>query len=72
MNQHPLPLLCKGGPEEIPVEETVPRDIVILNAGDIVPGNCLVQESNNLFADESPRIFSALSWRSDPSGLFYL
>ena len=30
---------------EIPIEEIVFGDIVILNAGDIVPGDCLVQES---------------------------
>src|SRR6266542_6066526 len=35
-------VLRDGGPQEIPVEEIVPGDIVILNAGDIVPGDCLV------------------------------
>ena len=35
-------VLRDGSPKEIPVEEIVPGDIVILNAGDIVPGDCLV------------------------------
>jgi len=40
-------------PKEIPIEEIVPGDIVILNAGDIVPGDGLVQESKDLFIDEA-------------------
>ena len=31
-------VLRDGKPHEVPVEEIVPGDIVILNAGDIVPG----------------------------------
>ncbi|PYV39492.1 MAG: magnesium-translocating P-type ATPase, partial [Acidobacteria bacterium] len=46
-------VLRDGGPKEIPVEEIVPGDIVILNAGDIVPGDGLVQESKDLFVDEA-------------------
>jgi len=42
-----------GDPHEIPVEEIVPGDIVILNAGDIAPGDCLVDESKDLFVDEA-------------------
>src|SRR5580765_333660 len=45
--------LRDGGPQEIPVEEIVPGDIVILNAGDVVPGDCLVHESKDLFIDEA-------------------
>jgi len=46
-------VLRDGGPKEIPVEEIVPGDMVILNAGGIVPGDCLVQESKDLFVDEA-------------------
>jgi P-type Mg2+ transporter len=46
-------VLRDGGPQEIPVEEIVPGDIVILNAGDVVPGDCLVDESKDLFVDEA-------------------
>src|SRR6476620_6438496 len=44
-------VLRDGGPKDVPVEEIVPGDIVILNAGDIVPGDGLVQESKDLFVD---------------------
>ena len=46
-------VLRDGGAKEIPVEEIVPGDIVILNAGDVVPGDCLVHESKDLFIDEA-------------------
>jgi P-type Mg2+ transporter len=42
-----------GIAKEIPLEQIVPGDIVILNAGDIVPGDGLVQESKDLFVDEA-------------------
>ncbi|MGD0036372.1 MAG: magnesium-translocating P-type ATPase [Bacteroidota bacterium] len=42
-----------GNSKEIPVEEIVQGDIVVLNAGDIVPGDGLVQESKDLFVDEA-------------------
>jgi Mg2+-importing ATPase len=46
-------VLRDGSPREIPVEEIVPGDIVILNAGDVVPGDCLIDESKDLFVDEA-------------------
>jgi P-type Mg2+ transporter len=46
-------VLRDGASKEIPVEEIVPGDIVILNAGDIVPGDGLVRESKDLFVDEA-------------------
>ena len=42
-----------GSSKEIPVEDIVLGDIVILNAGDIVPGDGLIQESKDLFVDEA-------------------
>jgi Mg2+-importing ATPase len=42
-----------GTSREIPVEGIVPGDIVILNAGDIVPGDGLVHDAKNLFVDEA-------------------
>src|SRR5450432_3387290 len=45
--------LRDGKPQDIAVEEIVPGDIVILNAGDLVPGDCLVDESKDLFVDEA-------------------
>jgi Mg2+-importing ATPase len=46
-------VLRDGNVKEIAVEETVPGDIVLLNAGDVVPGDCRVLESKDLFADEA-------------------
>src|SRR5665811_418109 len=33
-----------GNKQEIPIEDVIPGDIVILSAGDIVPGDCLLVE----------------------------
>ncbi len=38
---------------EIPLEEVVPGDVVRLSAGDAIPGDCLVLESQDLAVDES-------------------
>src|SRR5665647_1254246 len=46
-------VLRDGKQVEIPVEGIVPGDIVILNAGDIVPADCLLIESKDLFIDEA-------------------
>ncbi|HSX25904.1 MAG TPA: HAD-IC family P-type ATPase, partial [Chlamydiales bacterium] len=43
----------EGKEEEIPLEQVVVGDIVVLNAGDIVPADCQVIEANRLFVDES-------------------
>ena len=46
-------VLRDGGPQDIPIAEIVPGDVIILNAGALVPGDCLVQESTDLFVDEA-------------------
>ena len=38
---------------EIPLEKIIPGDIIILNAGDIIPADCLIIESEDLFVNES-------------------
>lgn len=42
-----------GEQQEIPVEEVVPGDVVILSAGSGVPGDCLVLRSANLYINEA-------------------
>lgn len=42
-----------GTLQDIPVEEIVPGDIVSFNAGDVIPGDCMVLESRELFVDEA-------------------
>ena len=37
----------------VPVEEVVLGDVVLLRAGDTVPGDCLLLESKDLFVDEA-------------------
>ncbi|SHI70944.1 Ca2+-transporting ATPase [Thermoclostridium caenicola] len=38
---------------DIPAEEVVPGDVVVLEAGNRVPADAVLLEANNLFADES-------------------
>ena len=42
-----------GIEREIPVEEIVPGDIVLLNAGDIIPADGVILESKDLFINEA-------------------
>ncbi len=42
-----------GRPSEIPVEQAVPGDVVVLGAGDVVPADCRILESRDLFVDEA-------------------
>lgn len=46
-------VLRDGRTIEIPVEYIVPGDIILLNAGDIIPADCLIMESKDLFVDEA-------------------
>ncbi len=46
-------VLRDGSQQEIPLEDVVPGDIVLLNAGDAIPADCLILESRDLFVDEA-------------------
>ncbi|MEG5058578.1 magnesium-translocating P-type ATPase [Microcoleus sp. A2-C5] len=46
-------VLRDGKSQEIPNEEVVPGDIVLLNAGDSIPGDCLILESKDLSVNEA-------------------
>src|SRR5271157_2229244 len=46
-------VLRDGEEKEIPLEEIVPGDIIILNVGDIIPADCLILESKDLFVSEA-------------------
>ncbi len=46
-------VLRDGKEEDIPMQQTVPGDIVLLNAGDTVPGDCRMLESRDLYANEA-------------------
>lgn len=42
-----------GSPQEVAPEEVVPGDVVLLHAGDIIPADCLLLESKDLYVDEA-------------------
>jgi len=46
-------VLRGGSRQDISLEEIVPGDVVILNAGDAIPADCLILESKDLFVDEA-------------------
>jgi Mg2+-importing ATPase len=46
-------VLRNGNETDIPMERVVPGDIAILAAGDIIPGDSLIVESHELYADEA-------------------
>jgi Mg2+-importing ATPase len=46
-------VLRGGASVEVPLEQVVPGDIVLLSAGCNVPGDCRVLESKDLFVDEA-------------------
>ena len=46
-------VLRDGVPLEIPLQDVVPGDVVLLRAGTLIPGDCRLLESNSLFVDEA-------------------
>jgi Mg2+-importing ATPase len=46
-------VLREGVPVDLPLSDVVPGDVVLLSAGATAPGDCLVLESRDLFADEA-------------------
>jgi Mg2+-importing ATPase len=52
-----------GAEREVPLDEVVPGDVVLLRAGTTVPGDALLLESRDLYVDEA-----ALTGESFPAG----
>ncbi|QIP15120.1 magnesium-translocating P-type ATPase [Spirosoma aureum] len=46
-------ILRDGNEKQVRTEEIVPGDVVIFDAGDIIPADCRILESNELHVDES-------------------
>lgn len=42
-----------GAKVELPTEDVVPGDIIILSAGDVIPTDCLILQEDELFIDEA-------------------
>jgi Mg2+-importing ATPase len=47
-------VLRGGAPAEIPLDNVVPGDVFLCGAGAVIPGDCLLLESTDLFVDEAP------------------
>ncbi len=46
-------VLRDGAPHDVPLSDVVPGDVVLLSAGATAPGDCLLLETRDLFADEA-------------------
>jgi Mg2+-importing ATPase len=46
-------VLRDGTPRDLPLIDVVPGDVVLLSAGATAPGDCLLLEARDLFADEA-------------------
>ena len=46
-------VLRDGVETNVPVEDIVPGDVCLLNAGDIIPGDAAIADSKDLFVDEA-------------------
>ena len=47
-------VIREGGSREVPAREIVPGDVVVLEAGDIVPADLRLIETANLRTEEAP------------------
>ena len=45
--------LRDGRPQNIPIAELVPGDVVLLSAGDLMPADCILLEAKDLFVNQS-------------------
>lgn len=46
-------IMRDGLEQELPAQDVVPGDVVVLRAGDIIPADCRLLSSDNLFVDEA-------------------
>jgi Mg2+-importing ATPase len=46
-------ILRNNQPTDIFIEKVVPGDIILVNAGDVIPADCRILESRDLFVDEA-------------------
>jgi Mg2+-importing ATPase len=56
-----------GREREIPLEEVVPGDLVVLNAGDLVPADCRLVGAKNLDVDEAALTGESFPVSKDPA-----
>lgn len=56
-----------AAPHEIPIQELVPGDIVLLSAGDMIPADCRVMTATDLFLGQSAMTGESLPVEKFPS-----
>lgn len=61
-------VIRNGVVTSIPLTSVIVSDIVVLNAGDIVPADCLMLESKSLLVDESALTGESFPVEKDPAG----
>ncbi|MGN6644996.1 MAG: HAD-IC family P-type ATPase, partial [Cytophaga sp.] len=62
-------IIRDGNEQEIPAENTTPGDLILLEAGDIVPGDARIIESNQLKCDESSLTGESMPAEKNPEQL---
>jgi len=62
-------VLRDGEAKETPMENVVPGDVVQLAAGDVVPGDCRILESKDLFIDEATLTGETFPAEKNPGSL---
>jgi Mg2+-importing ATPase len=60
-------VLREGKTNEISVEGIVPGDIVIFNAGDVIPADCRILEAQDFFVDEATLTGETMAAEKTPS-----
>ncbi len=62
-------VLRDGARVEVPVEDVVPGDVVILSAGAGIPGDCRILQAKDLFVDEAPLTGESYPVEKEPGTL---
>lgn len=56
----------EGVSQEVPLKQVVPGDVLQLKAGDMIPGDCIILEANELHANESSLTGESYPVRKEP------
>jgi len=62
-------VLRDGATTDVPAEQIVPGDVIVLSAGSAVPGDCRLLSSEDLFVDESALTGETFPVEKDPGTL---
>lgn len=59
-------VLRDGLPKELPASAIVPGDVIIFNAGDLIPADCLLLEAEELYANEASLTGESFPTKKEP------